>query len=77
MGLDLAVQPPQPLRRGEYRRHTLQRRGQWLPPAIAVGAIAVGALLLSLVPMPQRSPQPQPQQSTSEATTSPAEDAQP
>ena len=77
MGLDLAVQPPQPLRRGEYRRHSLQRRGQWLPPAIAIGAIAIGGLLLSLVPLPQRSPQLQPQQNTSEATTKAAEDSQP
>ena len=77
MGLNLAVQPPQPLRRGEYRRHTLQRRGQWLPPAIAVGAIAISSLLISLVPLPQRSPVPQLQESSTESTTKSEEQAKP
>ena len=77
MGLNLAVQPPQPLRRGEYRRHTLQRRGQWLPPAIAVGALAMSSLLISLVPLPQGSPIPQLQESSTESTTKSEEQAKP
>ena len=77
MGLDLAVQPPQPLRRGEYRRHTLQRRGQWLPPAVAVGTIAISALLISLVPLPQRSPEPQLQETTTESTSKEEEQSKP
>ena len=58
MAMALPHQAPQPLRRGDYRRHTLQRRGQWLSPLVAMGGVALAGVLLSLMPLPPQTPQP-------------------
>ena len=72
MGMPLPYQAPQPLKRGEYRRHSLQRRGQWLSPLIALGGVALAGLLLSLIPLPQQTPEPT-RSSETESSSKPVE----
>ena len=56
--LGLEVQSPQPLRRGQYRRSSVRRQGQWIAPAAACASVVIVGALVSLLPLPQHTAEP-------------------
>ena len=64
--LGLEVHRPLPLRRGQYRRSSVRRQGQWIAPAAAFASVVIFGALVSLLPMPQRTPESTPNATTTE-----------
>ena len=64
--LGLEVHRPEPLRRGQYRRSSIRRQGQWIAPAAAVASVVILGVVVSLLPLPQRAPEPASNATTTE-----------